>query len=125
MTAKALDSFGFFISEKRRELGISLRKFADMLGKAPSYVCDIEKGKKNPIEKEFLEKIASILNLSENDRNQLFDLSATARRDVAPTDLTEYIKATPLAAIALRSAKNSKITDDQWRNIINIIQKGK
>ena len=122
---KTLDSFGSYISEKRRERGLSLRRFAELIGKAPSYVCDIEKGKKNPVEKDFLEKIANVLNLRENEKNKLFDLSANARRDVAPTDLTEYIKATPLAAIALRSAKNSKITDEQWRKIIDIIQKVK
>ena len=40
-------TFGSFISQKRREKGISLRKFAESLGKFPSYICDIEKDRVN------------------------------------------------------------------------------
>jgi len=115
-------TFGAYITAKRQEIDMSLRKFAEAIGKAPSYVCDIEKGKKNPVEKDFLQKIANVLLLDDSDTNTLFDLSANARKEVAPTDITEYIKATPLASIALRSARDCKLTDEEWRKIIKHIQ---
>lgn len=115
-------TFGAYITAKRQEKGMSLRKFAENIGKAPSYVCDIEKGKKNPIEKDFLQKIAHVLLLNEKETSTLFDLSANARKEVAPTDITEYIKATPLASIALRAARDSKLTDKEWKDIIQTIQ---
>ena len=54
--------FGEFISKKRQELGMSLRGFAKELGKAPSYVSDIEKGNREPNEKTLLEKIKELEN---------------------------------------------------------------
>ena len=68
-------TFGSFISQKRREKGISLRKFAESLGKFPSYICDIEKDRRHPVEREFLLKIAELLSLSDDEKNTLFDLS--------------------------------------------------
>ncbi len=118
------DSLGLFITRKRQEQGLSLRKFAGDLGKAPSYICDIEKGKKCPIDKDFLETVAKILDLNVQEKNTLFDLSSKGRKDIAPTDLTEYLKKTPLASVALRSARESKISNEKWKEIINLIKNG-
>lgn len=118
------DSLGLFITRKRQERGLSLRKFAGDLGKAPSYICDIEKGKKCPVDKDFLETVAKILNLNPLEKDTLFDLSSKGRKDIAPTDLAEYLKKTPLASVALRSARESKISNEKWKEIISLIKSG-
>ena len=40
-------TFGEFIKEKRLTKGINLRKLAELTGIAPSYLSDIEQGKRN------------------------------------------------------------------------------
>ncbi len=119
-----VDSLGSFITQKRLQCGISLRKFAAELGKAPSYICDIEKNKKCPVDKNFLDAVAKILRLTGQERDALFDWSSKGRKDIAPTDLAEYIKNTPLAGVALRSARESKISNKTWQEIIGFIKKG-
>lgn len=122
---KELETFGNFIKAKRLGAQISLRQFAAKLGKAPSYICDIEKDKKHPIEKEFLEEIARILSFSPEDRNKLFDLSTRTRKTTAPTDLAQYMEEMPLASLALRNARDTKLSEEDWKKIIAFIRNSK
>lgn len=118
-------TFGSFISQKRREKGISLRKFAESLGKFPSYICDIEKNRRHPVEREFLLKIAELLSLSDDEKNTLFDLSTQERTEYAPTDISEYINANPMLSFALRRARDAGITDEEWKEIDAYIERMK
>lgn len=116
-------TFGSFVSQKRREKGISLRKFAENLGKFPSYICDIEKDRRHPVERDFLLRISSILALSEEDKNTLFDLSTQKRTEYVPTDISEYINANPTLSFALRRARDTGITDEEWKEIDDFIKR--
>ena len=55
-------TFGKFIEERRKALGITLRGFAAELEIAPAYMSDIEKGRRYPPDKK-LDDIARILKL--------------------------------------------------------------
>ena len=56
-------NFGEFISKKRVEKKITLRKMADMLGVSAPFLTDVEKDRRNPFDMEKLTQLAQILNL--------------------------------------------------------------
>ena len=99
-----MNKFGKFITKRRKEKGLSLRKMADLVGFSPAYWSDIEKGRRNPPNIDKLEEIAEILNLSQEEKENMIDM-ASEDRDEIPMDLPEYIKGSELARTALRKAK--------------------
>jgi len=114
-------SFGDYIKERRLNMNIKLREFADMIGVVPSYVSDIEKGNRNPTE-SYLEKIIKALKLSDGEKDTFYDLVGKARNEVSP-DLNEYIQKTDIARVALRRARDKKIPNGMWEDFINKIDK--
>lgn len=109
--------FGEYIKQKRQEKSKTLRGLADEIGIAPSYMSDIEKGKRNAPTQEYLEKLITVLELNEEERNELFDLAATSKDTIAQ-DLTEYVSENPNVRVALRKAMDLKLGDDEWIKII-------
>ena len=63
--------FGKYIAEKRLEKDVKLRPIAERLGVSVTYLSDIIKGRRNPPEKEGLEKIAETLGLSQEEKDEL------------------------------------------------------
>ena len=116
--------FGAFIARKRLEKDIKLKPIAERLGVSVTYLSDIIKGRRNPPDIDGLEAIAAALNLDENERNEMFDLSGRERNQVSP-DLPEYImdEALPSARVALRRAKSQSLGDDFWQEVNKIIDK--
>jgi len=110
-------TFGSFVTEKRLKKGISLRKFAETIGLSAPYWTDIEKDRKNPPKLEILEKICSVLALSEEENTEMLDLAGKKRDDVAP-DLPEYIKDNDYVAAALRTARDLGADKDDWEKFV-------
>ncbi|MFZ5611852.1 XRE family transcriptional regulator [Desulforamulus profundi] len=121
MDNKQLIRFGEFIAKKRIDQGITLRGMADMLEITPAYLSDIEKSRRNPPDKPLLEKIATILKLTEDDKNLMFDLAGKGRCEVSP-DLPEYIMSNEVVRVALRKAKDVA-TEDDWQQFIDKLSK--
>jgi len=109
--------FGAFLKKKRNEREITVRGIAEQVGVAVGYYCDIESGRRSPLELEFLDRIIDILKLSEEDKRTFYDLAGKAR-SAAPPDLTGYINSTKKARVALRVAKEVA-TDEDWQKFIN------
>ena len=110
-------TFGEFIKEKRQEKGITLRAFADMIDIAPAYMSDIEKAKRNAPTQEILDKMVSVLGLSQEEANELYDLAASSK-DAIAQDLKEYVCDNQNVRVALRKAKDLNLGDDEWIKII-------
>ncbi len=108
--------FGEFIAGKRKAIGLSLRGMADDLGITAAYLSDIEKSRRNPPDKEVLEKIAVILKLSSEDKALMFDFAGKDRNQISP-DLPDYIMDLPAARTALRKARDKGKQDDFWYEI--------
>ena len=107
--------FGAFIAQKRLEKDVKLKPIADKLGVSVTYLSDIIKGRRN---------LATVLNLSEEEREEMLDLAGRERNQVSP-DLPEYImdEALPNARAALRRAKSQGLGDDFWQEVNEIIDK--
>lgn len=115
--------FGKFIETKRKALNKTLRGLAADLDIAPAYMSDIEKGHRYPPAKDKLEKMAELLNLSEEEKNKMFDLAAGEKDNSVSPDLPEYIMGTEKARVALRMARANGATDATWQKIIDMLEK--
>lgn len=115
------NEFGAFVASRRKELGITMRSFAERLGIAPSFLSEIENGRR-PIADTRLEDTANLLRLTgETQRAQFFDMAAKAR-DRAPADISEFIKESDLARVAMRRAKQANLSDAGWEKVIRAIE---
>ena len=122
------NKFGEFVSERRKEKKISLRRMAELLDLSPSYWSDIEKGRRNPPNINKLQEIANILGISHAELDGMIDM-ASEDRDEIPMDLPNYIKESNLARTALRKARKmdevegkSDITEKAWKDFIKALE---
>ena len=119
--------FGKYIDNKRRGRGsggedIKLKDIAEAMGITASYLSDIIKGRRNPPEMQVIEKIATVLLLSPDEREELFDLAGRDRDGAAP-DLPEYLMSDNLPHVrkALRRASKKNLGDDFWKKVVENI----
>lgn len=114
--------FGAYIAEKRIEKDVKLKKIAEALGMSITYLSDIIKGRRNPPEAKEIGIIAEVLQLSDEERDLIFDLAGRERKQVSP-DLPDYIMDESMQElrIALRKAKNANLGNDFWKEVNNMI----
>lgn len=114
------ETFGAFISRKRREKGMTLQMMSAQLGIAFSYLSDIEHDRRLPPE-ERLPRMAAVLGLSGADEAVFYDLAAHSR-DAAPADLADYLMCHPSARSAVRYARDNDIDDSTWEEVLDFFQ---
>ena len=121
--------FGKFIDSKRKGRGsggedIKLKDIADAMGMTASYLSDIVKGRRNPPEMHILEKIAVVLQLTSDEKEEMLDLAGRDRDSAAP-DLPEYLMSTQLPHVrkALRRANEKNLGDGFWKKVYEEINK--
>ena len=120
--------FGKYIDTKRRGRGnngddILLRDIAEAMGITNSYLSDIIRGRRNPPEIGIIEKVAKVLKLSSDEKEELLDLAGRDRDSAAP-DLPEYLmsNAIPHVRKALRRASEKNLGDDFWKKVVEDIE---
>ena len=116
--------FEDFIKAKRIEKGYSLRGFADKVEIAPAYMSDIEKRKRNAPTSEILERMSNVLSLQEEERNEMLDLAAKDKNELAE-DITDYVGSNESVRVALRKAKELNLSETEWFKIIEEMEKKK
>jgi transcriptional regulator with XRE-family HTH domain len=119
--------FGKFIDDKRRGRAgsggdIMLKDIAKAMGMTATYLSDIIKGRRNPPDMKLLEKIATVLHLTSDEKEEMFDLAGRERNETAP-DLPNYImdEDIPHVRMALRRANDKKLGDDFWKQVVDSI----
>lgn len=115
-------NFGEFIAKKRLERRITLRKMAEMLDCSATFLSDIEKDRRNPLDMERMEKLSQILVLSEEEHNEMLDLAGRKRNSVAP-DLSNYIMNRSYVSAALRTARDLNAGEAEWQKFIDDLEK--
>jgi len=113
-------TFGDFIMAKRKEKELASSKVCEIVGISPSYYCDIERGRRNPPDREALSRMVVALYLCGDDVATFYDLAGQARSETPP-DLPEYINDNEIVRVALRLAKDRGSADD-WHNFIISLQ---
>lgn len=101
----------------REKKDISLRELARLVDISPSFMSDIELGRRNP-SKEILEKIANKLGTSLNDL-ELFDKRTTL------AEINQLMTTNPRFGIAFRRVLEEKLSPDELMKIIEDQKKKK
>ena len=117
-------NFGDFISRKRIEKKITIRKMADMLGVSAPFLTDVEKDRRNPFDIEKLNQLAHILELTKEEKDEMFNLAGKKRNAVAP-DLPEYIMQRDYVSAALRTARDLDAGEEEWQRVVEELKKRK
>lgn len=99
--------FGEYINNKRLEKGMSLRELAGKIGISPSYLSDIEKGRRNAPNNEKIEKISEILFSSKDEIEKLHDLAGISKNNIS-TDLCSYVMENNDVRYFLRTSKDKR-----------------
>ena len=115
--------FGAFVKSRRESLSIPQKVFAKTVGISPAYLSDIENGNRRAPEK-YLASIAKTLEITDSDELSEFYDKAGISQKGHHFDINEYIDDKPSARRAFRTAMDEGWTDDDWRELIEII-KGK
>lgn len=117
MSAVENKDFAHFLTEKRKIKKISLRALSRALDVSASYLSDVENSKSAPLTYERLQKVATILNLNDKEQAEMYELAGNQRGTVAP-DLIEYIKNREYVNMAIRTARDSGASEDDWLKFI-------
>ena len=114
--------FGEYLRQKRLEKNMKAKTLAELLDISPAYLSSLENESRQPPSYELLEKIAAILELSTDERYQLFDLAGENKNPPEISeDLTEYIYQNPQIIEILRYAMKSNLSDREWLVISNFV----
>ena len=115
-------NIGEFICQKRLERNFTLRELADMLSISLTYLADIEHDRRNPMDKEKLEELAHVLNLTKTEQEEMCDLVGKKRREVAP-DLTDYVVDNSYVSYALRRARDAGAGEEDWKKMVESLER--
>ncbi len=110
-------SFGDFLAMKRKEADLTIKDVARRLHISTAYYSYFESGERKAPERLVLDRLAEILELSYTERLLLYDLAGKTRGIVA-ADLPDYINSNPYVRVALRKARDSKASMEQWLSFI-------
>lgn len=116
--------FGDYIREKRLQKGITLRSMAALLKISPAFLSDVEKGRRNPFEKEKLDDLSKILALLPEERSEMMDLAGKKKNEVPP-DLPEYIMEHQYVSMALRTARDLGAGEKEWKAFVEELKQRK
>ena len=108
-----LKTFGSYIRELRTYKEIGQRELAKKIGVAPSYLNDMEKGKRAAPKISIIKKLSIILKA---DLNLMYDLAGDSKKSIA-SDIEEFIKENPSITSLIRSIKKNNISMDEINNL--------
>ena len=115
-------TFGDFISQKRIEKKFTMRELASKLSISAPYLADIEHGHRNPPDKDKLDELASVLELSLEEKEEMLDL-AGEKRGEAPPDLMDYMVGKPYISYALRRMRDAGAGEDEWLEMVKDLER--
>ena len=107
------ETFGSYIRKIRIKNGIGQRELAKKISVAPSYLNDIEKNKRTAPKNELIKKLSNILKV---ELKILYDLAGISKKTIAP-DIEEFINSNPNLISLLRTIKESKINNEEIKQI--------
>ena len=110
------NEFGDYLRKIRLSKQITQEQLATAVQRHKMTISQIENGKNDPPQGELLENIIQVLTLTDEEANELRDLSALAR-DSIPSDILDYFKSNTGLRAAIRRAKLKDISSIEWENI--------
>ena len=122
-------TFGQFIRRKRPQSGkeLTLREMGEQLGISLTMYSEMEQGRKNPGEFFDYEKVAQLLELTDEEKALMYDLAARKKRTV-PSDIEDvmmYSESGSLARMALRMTNAGIAKEEDWKEFIRQLERKK
>ncbi len=93
--------FGSFLRKLREDRTLRQEDLAKAINVSIVYICDIEKGRRNPPDVEKLKTWEKLLRLSDKEKAQFYDMAGQEREEMPP-DIVEYMSKHPEARDAIR-----------------------
>jgi transcriptional regulator with XRE-family HTH domain len=116
--------FGKFLKSLRLDLGVGLRRFAEMVDLEPSNLSAIEHGRRPaPTDIEKLKEIADALGLVEGTENWGTFFDAAKRSGELPADI-RHMSNRHLVPTLLRTIDNRQLSDEEIEHLIRDISSG-
>jgi len=118
--------FAQYFAERRRALGLTMRRFADHKGYDVGYISRLENDViKPPAETEKLKALAVALELKPETTEwvQFFDLAAASRAEL-PEDLKNKTEVVNLLPAFYRTLRKDKINKDEVEHLLNLLKGG-
>ncbi len=94
-------NFGVFLRKLREERMLRQEDLAKTINVSTVYICDIEKGRRNPPDVEKLKVWEEQLRLSDKEKARFYDMAGQERKEMPP-DIVEYMLKHPEARAAIR-----------------------
>ena len=126
-----MGEFGNYISNRRKEKGISLRTMAKDLNISISYLSDLEQGNKMPPNssnttyKNLIYDMMNYLEMNDVEMQECLNYAdiELIKKGHITNDISNYMEKTPAASVALRKAKELNYSDNDWKEILKSIEK--
>ena len=93
--------FGVFLRKLREERKLRQGDLGKTINVSTVYICDIEKGRRNPPDIEKLKAWEEQLRLSDKEKARFYDMAGQERKEMPP-DIVEYMLKHPEARAAIR-----------------------
>ena len=100
------------------------KTLAELLEISPAYLSSLENESRQPPSFELLDKTVAILELSTDERYQLFDLAGEDKNpQEISKDLTQYIYQNPQIIEILRYAMKCRLSEREWSVIYSFVNR--
>lgn len=113
--------FGSYFREMRMEKQITQKQIADVIKKKPMLVSNVENGKNGPFSDKDLEIIATYLELSKEEKRQLYREAAKARGKL-PQEMQAYIIKNDEAYYLLETLARNELGREPLSQIIQMVE---
>ena len=90
---------------------------AERVGISQAYLSQLEHGVRINPDPVVIMKIVKVLNLTQKESAELFDMYASKTEQLAP-DIAEYIRANKAVQKTLRCACNNDVSDEVWEQFM-------
>ena len=124
-------AFGKYVRKRRKELGLSYRRLAELLDISVIYLICIELGiRKAPLSakngRDYMKDFILCLRIrEESDIVTFYEMAAATRCTNISADILTYLETNKKAQIALRLAKQTNLSDEEWQPFISHLLKNK
>ena len=118
-----MPAFNETIKQYRINKRLTLRDFCSQVGLDASNWSKVERGiNLPPGDIETLERVANFLGLSKDEKTDLFDLAATARKEI-PVDLTDNKILLEALPVFFRAARGHQLSPEKIREFAQDVLK--
>jgi transcriptional regulator with XRE-family HTH domain len=115
--------FGALVKDRRLKKQIGLRVFASSIGEDAGNWCRVESGRlPAPSDIKILNKICTVLEIKDTEKEHFFDLAAKDSKEKVPADIKHQIEENDIIPILFRTIDKKKLSRENLKKLVKRIQ---